>query len=198
MGNLLVNFVSDFVRDVPGVRCAVLKNDVEGLRAYGLSDQQIAELRSFDPNRVLTMLHSELLAMGIDLVKKGKEVGGLLTSTPKPPGGGFGLLASQSMYSAEFLHIRGIDPPAIARATATTIVLRGNGFGQHPQIRFTLAEQPEVVQEVLSVSCDVDLYQRVTLVATLNSAGEWKVEARNPPDQDWSNTKNPGKLVVNP
>ena len=71
---LLVNFISDFVSDEK-VRCRILKNEMDGLRDYGMSDLQIATLLSLDRDTILDGIAGELIGLGIDLGKVSNESG---------------------------------------------------------------------------------------------------------------------------
>lgn len=184
---LIVDFLSDFVKDVPGVRCAVLKDDVAGMTTYNLSPTAIDKLHSLKTQDVLDELVRELKGLGIDLDAKRKEV----------DGGRFGALERDSRYSNKFIHFRGCDHDKVFLNVPTVLVFRGNGFDdKEPDIRFTHESGAEIHGTVLGVDCDVDLYQRVMVWVTLDSPGKWTVDGKNPDDPQWNVTKNTIDLEV--
>lgn len=172
MSTLLVHFISDFLRD-PELRCKVLKNDITGPQQYGLTDQQIQKLRSFDSQAVLAEVLAELKSVGIDLEAKGEEVNG---------GGGpaFAAMATLNLYSAGGIHPRRAVPSTVPANTWSKLIIAGNGFDKYVQIRFAKTDGTgtHVMGTVVKTQCDIDLYQRVEVEVNL-PAGQWNVEARN-------------------
>ena len=51
--------------------------------------------------------------------------------------------------------------------------------------------------KVKAMSCDVDIYQRVTVAVELNEPGDWVVEARNSPQESFD-IQNKGTLTATP
>jgi hypothetical protein len=191
MPTLLVHFISDFLRD-PGVRCAVLKNEVDGARAYGLDDAQIAVLKTLDKKTILDAVLEELMAIGVDMDAKKNEVFG-----GGGGGGGGGALALANMYSAGGIHPRKAVPNKVPAGADCTVVIAGNGFDKHVAVRFSDGTNPPIAGRVVSVECGHDLYQRVEVEVNL-PAGVYTVEARNSPNEPWSfgGSGNPAQIQV--
>lgn len=195
---LLVEYIADFVRD-EAVRCQSLRHEWEGPKAYGLDDLQVEALNSFDWATIFEKAAAELEEINVDLAAKLVQISG-----GNPPGGGVGPAnIAKSMYGGGQIHIRELDPPAAAANQSVQITLLGNGFEAHPEVYFTPKSgalplptvQANAVQGAfVKHSCDVDLYQRVTVSVTL-AAGEWWVQARNLPTEDL-NTGDVGTLQV--
>lgn len=110
------------------------------------------------------------------------------------------LMASATVYSEGQVHVRGVTPLTVAKGAESVLVLRGQGFDAScadtpagtsaetsvtPEVRFKLGSKtaPGVV---LGITCDVDVYQRVTVKVTLDELGQWSVQARNNPNEPWS------------
>lgn len=173
---LLVHFISDVLRD-PELRCQVLKNEAEGAKAYGLSDAQVAVMRSLDKQKIVAAMLEELLAIGVDLdAKKNEVLGG-------GGGGGGGALALANLYSAGGIHPRKVIPSTIAAGVDCRITVCGNGFDKYAAVRFTDGTN-QVPGRVVAVRCDADLYQRLEIEVKL-PAGTYTIEARNSPDEPW-------------
>jgi hypothetical protein len=186
---LLVHFISDFLRD-PNVRCAVLQNEVDGARAYGLDDGQIKILKTLDKKTILDAVVEELAAIGVDMdAKKNEVLGG--------GGGGGGALALANMYSAGGIHPRKAVPSKIPAGSDCTVVIAGNGFDKYVAVRFNDGTNPPIAGRVVAVECGHDLYQRVEVEVNL-PAGVYTVEARNSPNEPWSfgGTGTPAQVQV--
>jgi hypothetical protein len=88
------------------------------------------------------------------------------------------MLSTATTYTEGQIHIRGISPNSMSEGETKTVVLRGQGFDDDPEVRFELGtEHVEAVVE--SIGCDFDVYQRVHATVTINKAGEWTARARN-------------------
>lgn len=199
---LLVNFVADFITKET-VRCMTLKNEIEGPREYGLNEAQIATLNTFDLTTIFKAMREEVLALGIDLKKKKDEVQGLGGGVvPSQVEALVANVVNQSMYSAGRVHIRNVQSGIIKSGTETTLTILGNGFDKTPQIGFSKdspTQNPSVLGTVIKSSCDLDLYQRLTVTVTLNESGTWKIQGRNSSNEQWNDQNDGvGSIEVKP
>jgi hypothetical protein len=99
----------------------------------------------------------------------------------------FALLAANTAYNEGQVHIRGVTPEAVDSGSETLVVVRGQGFDEDPTIEFRKQDQQDtkVEGEVLGVSCDIDVFQRVTVKVKLGEEGYWLVHGRNA-GEEWS------------
>lgn len=178
---LLVHFISDCLSD-PDVRARVLKDEDEGMAHYGLSAAQIQVMKSFDKTTILSALYDELLSIGVDMDAKKIEVYG--------PGGGPGGMAN--LYTSAGIHPRKVIPSAIQNNTDVKVTIAGNGFDRFVAIRFNDGTNQPITGRVVSLDCDIDLYQRLEVEVKL-PAGTYTIEARNAPGDPWTSggTGNP-------
>lgn len=197
---LLVEFLADFVNDET-VRCSVLRHEFDGPKDYGLSPEQVAAVTTFDLATIMQVAQEELEALGIDLAAKAAEVhGGSSPVSPLPGGGGAAPTnatasgVEASLYSGGQIHIRKLEPASIQAQTQTTLTVLGNGFEANPEVQFS-KEGESILGTVVATSCDLDLYQRITVEVSLPSSGDWMVQARNSPEEDW-NATDVGTLTV--
>lgn len=182
---LLVHFVSDFLRD-PDLRARVLKDEDAGSAHYGLSAAQIQVMKTFDKTTILNALYDELLSIGIDMDAKKNEVHG------GGGGAGGGGVAMANLYTSGGIHPRKVIPSAIQANTDFKVTIAGNGFDKFVAVRFNDGNQPPVTGKVVSIDCDLDLYQRLEVEVKL-PAGTYTIEARNAPGDPWTSggTGNP-------
>lgn len=97
------------------------------------------------------------------------------------------LLSGSTAYNEGQVHIRGIDPISTAVDVKKSFVIRGQGFDEGAEVEFRKQDEPgtTVAGEIAGISCDMDVYQRVTVSFKPPAAGYWLVHGRNP-GEVWS------------
>lgn len=97
------------------------------------------------------------------------------------------LMSAATVYAEGQVHIRGVTPPTLSQGDDRILVIRGQGFDEASKIQVRFRKGPKHKNaDVLGVTCDVDVYQRVTVRVTLDELGEWAVQARNQGESVWS------------
>jgi hypothetical protein len=177
----VVEFLARWIRDEE-FRCKVLHREITTLQDWELTGEQVDDLTSLDKQKILNRILKEFETdLGVDLDKVQQEVIGV----PAPPILGPTAAAMGTVYTEGAVHVRGIQPKTVPVGVEKVLVLRGQGFEGTPQVTFERGTT-SVTPTVVSVSCDVDVYQRVTMKVTLNEVGEWTVRARNVSTDPWS------------
>jgi hypothetical protein len=178
---LIIEFVNDWIRDTAGIRCRVLHNENTEMTNWGLDVSQRNALKSFDRPAVVKKIIEELLLLGIDLDDLRKSIWGLAPGDTSA--------VNAALYDQGRTHIRRVEPAVVTADTPTPVVLLGQGFTNNAaQIAVRCEKAGEPVQAFVpaSVSCGVDVWQRVTVTVRLSPAGDWTVSAQNAGDADWS------------
>jgi hypothetical protein len=176
---LIVDLIYDWIRDQK-LREGVLHKEETNMNAYGLEDKQIKILRKFKLEEIAGRICEEL---GVDLDDLRQAIYG-----PDSAAGAAGAAA----YDEGKTHIRRVVPKVAPNGTQTTFVLWGHGFkadNTKITVEFVTGppNNPVIVQgTVTAVECGVDVWQRVTVTATLNQTGDWAVRAHNDDDIDAS------------
>ena len=174
---LLVQFLERWIRDAE-FRGKVLHKELTTLGAEKYTADQIQALLSLDRETILAQIVKEFEGLGMDLDKAKKEAG-------RPQ-----RIMAGSGYAEGDVHVRGVTPATIARGDTRHVVVRGQGFQWDSpvgniQVQFVLGDvaNPTATETypAIDLGNDVDIYQRVTVEATLNQVGIWKVFARNVP-----------------
>lgn len=199
---LLVQFVAEFMRD-EALRCKVLFNEKVEPKNWGLDQDQVDIINSYDPDLILCEMYKELLASGVDVVRKEKENNGdsNAPNTPLPDceAGNDLKLMLASAYQAGAIHGRKLDRPSIPANTPTDVTILGNGFDIPTiEVRFTQTDEQPVQPTIDAKSCDVDLYQRLTVNVTLppGKANKWRVQFRNKNTDQWTDGDRPLDLAI--
>lgn len=190
----LVEFIADFLRS-EDLRSRVLKDEVEGPRAYGLDDDQLAALATFDLDQIFGLAKEEILAAGINLPAKLREMQKGEYHRPKPVVSGM----FHAMYPGGGIHIRNVIPSKVKVGIESEVVIEANGLDPMPQIGFSkeaIKLEPDVEGKVISFRADPDLFQRVGVLVSLPEAGTWVVQARNSPAEPWTNMRNVATLTA--
>lgn len=186
---LIVEFLNQWMRD-KALRCKVLHKENTELGLWGLDVEQRAALKSFDETKIVDQILKEFALLGIDLDELRKAIYGLVAGGGGPAGG-----LSTASYDEGKTHIRRVEPGVVTLNTQTDVVLLGQGFKDVSGKITVECRRPmkTVAGAVQSVSCGVDVWQRVTVRVTLDEVGDWEVLAHNDDDLDgagnpvWSN-----------
>jgi hypothetical protein len=177
----IVEFLAKWIRD-EDFRCKVLHKEVTSLQDWELTGEQVDDLLSLNKETILKRILKEFEDdLGVNLDKVQMEVIGV----PQPPILGPTAAAMATVYTEGAVHVRGTDPQTVPVGVEKMVVLRGQGFEGTPQVQFERGTK-SVSPTVVSVSCDVDVYQRVAVNVELDEVGEWKVKARNTNTDPWS------------
>src|SRR5262245_52023209 len=196
----LVELIAAFVKDEGTVRQDILFDEKAGLEEY-LDPDNVEHVRSYDPDRILCALHKELMLRGLDVYKKGREVMLGEINPPSYPApqdcaernacervafapefeAMIVKMMASSAYQSGGLHPRRIEaetPPKkpiteVAANSETDIVIAGNGFIGTMEVRFVNGPTISPNTQVGTLSCDIDLYQRLNVKVKLAKAN-WK------------------------
>jgi hypothetical protein len=97
------------------------------------------------------------------------------------------LMATNTAYNEGQVHIRGVTPTSIGVDLDKSVILRGQGFDEGAMVEFRKQDEPgkKVDGQVTGISCDMDVYQRVTVDVKLDEQGYWLVHGKNP-GEVWS------------
>ena len=188
----LVEFMAKWIND-PSFRWDVLQREITTLQDFGLDNPQITDLVSLDKQAILARLQDELeTTLGIDLQKVRDEKNESEKPNPANP-----LLAAvgAAAYTEGQPHVRATDPVEIAQNLSSIVIVRGQGFDPGVSVRFEKGTST-VHGQVLAASCDVDVFQRLTVRVTLDSKGMWKVVAKNADPADPDSVENVQIRVV--
>ena len=184
----LVEFLAEWIRN-EDLRCKALYREKTTLKDWGLSQKQIDDLISLDEDRIFERLRKELKEeFAVEL----REILEAFAATGgQGPGGG----AAAMVYDEGYVHVRGVDPARIKKGMESVVIVRGHGWDDSLEIWFVPDNGANVKGTVLDVDCDVDVWQRATVSVTLPSAGDWRVMARIPGNQQPDSAEDV-KLVV--
>ncbi len=191
------------------MRADILRNHETGLASHGMSPQQADILRTMISSDVLPEMISELgdssftgpppaidvadlKQMMADFDAKGREV--------FPGRTGFvaeAMLSAAAAYNAAGVHIFGVDPEVVHMGGPVSLVIRGNGYehnvasGTLPLVQFVPGDEPEDSPDAVpgtakSMSCDIDLNERILVEVTFPYKGKWRAMVKNAGDATWS------------
>lgn len=149
MATLLIHFISDFLRD-EALRCSVMEDEDAAYAKYGLSPEQQALLqrvRDGDATR------DDLLKAIAD------EIGPIRFE----PGAG----ALTYPAGDVIIHRHQVSSVGDAR----TVELVGVGFASGSTVTFTAGDGTSTPGVVTKRTCDVDVWQRLTVTVTLPPGG---------------------------
>jgi hypothetical protein len=175
---LIIEFVNDWIRK-KNVRCAVLHKEDTAMVAEQLDATQRTVLKSFDKALIWEEILKEMKTLGIDLDALRKAIWNLDPGV-NPVGG-----LSTAVYDEGKTHIRRVEPAVISISAATPLVLLGQGFKEAAAsitVECRKAGFPTKSFKASSVSCGVDVWQRVTVNVTLDQTGDWEIFAQNDDD----------------
>jgi hypothetical protein len=91
--------------------------------------------------------------------------------------GGFGPGAAAA-YDEGKTHVRGVEPKKIQQNLESIVIVRGHGWDNSLKVFFVPTTGATVEGTLLSMDCDIDVWQRATVKVTLPTQGKWRVMGR--------------------
>jgi hypothetical protein len=190
-------------------RCPIIKDHDKGLTAFGMSAEHVQALGTMDAGEIVPYVLAELTnkLAPADRVAFRKLIQAIKVKhdevfpshlTPQE------ITAAAAAYGSGGVHIFEVSPKTAHAGSPTQIVIRGNGYDceRNIEVRFVEVSADTLTvtaAEVLSLTADEDLNERVTVKVTFPRPGEWLAEIRNTsaPGSGWSgNRENKNKVLV--